>query len=212
MIREDLRYPLIVKPANTDNSIGITNKSVVSSPRELKEQIDEVLKKHKRPALVEEYVEGDEVDVSIIGNEERVKVLPLSRSIFDNLPEGVWHIYPFQAKWSENSVYKKIQTERPARYSQKLTQLISEICLDAYNIFDCRDYARIEVRVDKFGNPYILEINPNPSINRGDCVGACAEMIGLSYEDFIEEILREAILRYRAHPPYYHLQSSLVSL
>ncbi|MBI5242812.1 MAG: ATP-grasp domain-containing protein [Elusimicrobia bacterium] len=211
-IRDDLRYPLIVKPANTDNSIGISNKSVVKSPRELKDQIAEVSEKLNRVALIEEFIEGDEVDVTILGNEERVKVLPLSRSIFDDLPEDVWHIYPFEAKWSHDSVYKKIKTERPAKYSQKLAQLISEICLDAYNIFDCHDYARIEVRVDKAGNPFILEINPNPSINRGDCVPACGELIGLNYEDFILEILREVVLRYRARPPYYHLQSALVSL
>ncbi|MEK9144863.1 MAG: ATP-grasp domain-containing protein [Elusimicrobiota bacterium] len=211
-IRDDLRYPLIVKPANTDNSIGISNKSVVTSLRELKDQVAEILEKHRRPALIEEFIEGDEVDVSILGNEERVKVLPLSRSVFDGLPPGVWHIYPFQAKWSEDSVYKNIRTERPALYSQKLTALISEICLDAFNIFDCHDYARVEVRVDKAGNPYILEINPNPSINMGDCVPACGQMTGLNYEDFIEEILRETVLRYRERPPYFHLQSSLVSL
>ena len=211
-VRDDLRFPLIVKPANTDNSIGISNKSVVTSPRELKARIEHVLTKYNRPVLIEEYIEGDELDVSIMGNEERVKVLPLSRSLFDDMPAGVWHIYPFQAKWSDSEIYKKIKTERPAKYSQKLTQLISEICLDAYNLFDCHDYARIEVRVDKLGNPFILEINPNPSINRGDCVPACAEMIGLSYEGFIEEILREVVLRYRARPPYYHLQSSIVSV
>ncbi|HAH08400.1 MAG TPA: hypothetical protein DCM05_18050 [Elusimicrobia bacterium] len=211
-IRDDLRYPLIVKPGNTDNSIGISNKSVVKSPRELKDQVAEVTEKLHRVALVEEFIEGDEVDVSILGNEERVKVLPLSRSTFEDLPSEVWGIYPFEAKWAEDTVYKKIKTERPAKYSQKLTQLISEICLDAYNIFDCHDYARIEVRVDRAGNPFIIEINPNPSINVGDCVPACAELIGLNYEDFILEILREVVQRYRARPPYYHLQSALVSL
>ena len=211
-IREDLRFPLMVKLANTDNSIGISNNSVVTSTKELKEQVHSLLEQYKRPVLIEEYIEGDEVDVSIMGNEERVKVLPLSRSIFDDLPQGTWGIYPFQAKWDDNSVYEKIRVERPAKYSQKLTALISEICLDAYRIFDCHDYARIEVRVDRFGNPYILEINPNPSINDGDCVPACAEVIGQKYEEFIEEIMREAILRYRARPPYYHLQSSLAAL
>ncbi|MBI5211471.1 MAG: ATP-grasp domain-containing protein [Elusimicrobia bacterium] len=211
-IREDLRYPLIVKLANTDNSIGLSNKSVVTSLKDLKDQVAWLFEKYNRPVLIEEYIEGDEVDVSIMGNEERVKVLPLSRSIFEDMPPGVWHIYPFQAKWSKNDVYEKIRVERPAKYSQKLTALISEICLDAYNIFDCHDYARIEVRIDKLGNPYIIEINPNPSINRGDCVPNCAEMIGLSYEDFIEEILKEAVSRYRERPPYYHLQSALVTL
>ena len=211
-IREDLRYPLMVKLANTDNSIGISNDSVVTSLKQLKDQVAMLLEKYNRPVLIEEYIEGDEVDVSIMGNESRVKVLPLSRSVFDDLPKGTWGIYPFQAKWDDNSVYEKIRVERPAKYSQKLSALISEICLDAYNIVDCHDYARVEVRVDKQGNPYILEVNPNPSINRGDCVPNCAEMTGLSYEDFIEDILREAILRYRARPPYYHLQSALAAL
>jgi D-alanine-D-alanine ligase len=211
-IREDLRYPLMVKLANTDNSIGISNRSVVSSLKDLKEQVHFLLEKFKSPVLIEEYIAGDEVDVSILGNAARVKVLPLSRSLFDDLPQGVWHIYPFQAKWSHDPIYEKIKVERPAKYSQKLTALISEICLDAYNLFDCHDYARVEVRVDRLGNPYILEINPNPSINRGDCVPACAEMIGLNYEDFVEEIMREAILRYQARPPYYHLQGSLTLL
>ncbi|MBI4348404.1 MAG: ATP-grasp domain-containing protein [Elusimicrobia bacterium] len=211
-IREDLRYPLIVKPANTDNSIGISNKSVVTSLKDLKTQVNFIIDELRRPALIEEFIEGDEVDVSIMGNEERVKVLPLSRSLFNEMPPGFWGIYPFKAKWAEDPVYEKIKIERPAKYSQKITALISEICLDAYNIFDCHDYARIEVRVDRQGNPYVLEINPNPSINRGDCVPNCAEMIGLSYEGFIEEIMKEAILRYQARPPYYHHQSSIVSL
>ncbi|MEK7388533.1 MAG: ATP-grasp domain-containing protein, partial [Elusimicrobiota bacterium] len=209
-IREDLRYPLMVKLANTDNSIGISNQSVVTSLKDLKNQVNHLLEKYNRPVLIEEFIEGDEVDVSIMGNESRVKVLPLSRSIFDDLPKGVWGIYPFQAKWGENSVYEKIRVERPAKYSQKLSALISEICLDAYRIFDCHDYARIEVRVDRSGNPYILEINPNPSINDGDCVPACAEVIGHPYADFIEEIMKECISRYRARPPYYHLQSAMV--
>lgn len=208
-IREDLSYPLMVKLANTDNSIGISNQSVVTSLKALKEQVRYLLEKYNRPVLIEEFIDGDEVDVSIMGNEERVKVLPLSRSIFDDLPKGVWGIYPFQAKWDNGSVYDNIRIERPAKYSQKLTALISEICLDAYRIFDCHDYARIEVRVDRNGNPYILEINPNPSINDGDCVPNCAEVIGQKYQDFIEEIMKECILRYRAKPPYYHLQSAM---
>ncbi len=208
-IREDLRYPLMVKLANTDNSIGISNQSVVTSLKDLKNQVNHLLEKYNRPVLIEEFIEGDEVDVTVVGNEERVKVLPLSRSIFDDLPKGTWGIYPFQAKWESGSVYENIRVERPAKFTQKLTALISEICLDAYRLFDCHDYARIEVRVDHAGNPYIIEINPNPSINDGDCVPACAEVIGQNYADFIEEIMKECILRYRAKPPYYHLQSAM---
>ena len=86
--------------------------------------------------------------------------------------------------------------------------MISEISLDTYNILDCHDYGRVEVRVDSNNNPYVLELNPNPSINIGDCVPNSAKLIGMDYGEFIEEIIRMAIKRYQSHPPYYHLQSN----
>ena len=162
--------------------------------------------------MVEEYIEGDEYDVSIIGGEENtLRVLPLSRSMFDKMPKGYWHIYPFDAKWESDSAYKKIVTQRPPKnISKRLTSLISEIALDTYNILGCHDYGRVEIRVDKNDNPYVLELNPNPSINIEDCVPACAELIGMDYGDFIEDILKMAIRRYKNKPPYSHLQASLI--
>lgn len=211
-IDDELKYPLIVKPGNTDNSIGITNESVVSNKRELKKQLERVIVGMGRPALVEEYIEGDEYDVSIIGSDEiDLRVLPLSRSIFDKIPKGYWHIYSYDAKWKEKSVYNKIVVQRPPKnINKRLESLITEISLDTYNILDCHDYGRVEVRVDKNNNPYVLELNPNPSINIGDCVPACAELIGMDYGQFIEEIIKMAIRRYKNKPPYFHLQTNLM--
>lgn len=211
-IDDELKYPLIIKPGNTDNSIGITNDSVVTNKRQLMKQLEKIIVKLGRPALIEEYIEGDEYDVSIVGSDETdLKVLPLSRSIFDRMPKGYWHIYPFKAKWEEDPVYKKIMVQRPPKnISKRLTSLISEIALDTYNILDCHDYGRVEIRVDKNDNPYVLELNPNPSININDCVPACAELIGMDYGDFLEDIIRMAIKRYKNKPPYYHLQSNLM--
>lgn len=211
-IDDELKFPLIVKPGNTDNSIGITNDSVVTNKRQLRKQLEKIVLKLGRPALIEEFIEGDEYDVSIIGSDENdLQVLPLSRSIFDKMPKGYWHIYPFKAKWEEDPIYQKIMIQRPPKnISKRLTSLISEIALDTYNILDCHDYGRVEIRVDKNGNPYVLELNPNPSINVSDCVTACAEMVGMDYGDFMEEIIRMAIRRYKNKPPYYHLQSNLM--
>ena len=209
-IREDLRYPLIIKPANTDNSIGITNDSVVANEKEFEAQLERVIKEYHRPALIEEYIEGDEYDVSIIGSDENdLRILPLSRSIFDKMPEGLWHIYPFESKFGETDVYKKgITVQRPPKnIGNKLSSLISEIAVDTYNILDCHDYGRVEIRVDKNNNPYVLELNPNPSINIGDCVPKVAELAGMDYGDFLEEVIRMAIWRYKNNPPYYHLQA-----
>ena len=211
-IRDDLKYPLIVKPANTDNSIGITNNSIVRNKEELTRQLKVVIEDIGRPALIEEYIEGDEYDVPIIGSaEEDLRVLPLSRSIFDNMPAGKWHIYPFEAKYTDDPDYKTIVVQRPPKnISKKLEALIGEIALDTYNILDCHDYGRIEIRVDKNNNPYVLELNPNPSLDIEGCFSASAEVIGLDFGDFLEEIIRLAINRYKNNPPYYHLQSSMM--
>lgn len=211
-VREDLRYPLIVKPANTDNSIGITNDSVVRNKEELNRQLEKVIKEIGRPALIEEYIDGDEYDVPIIGtSEEDLRVLPLSRSIFDALPANIWHIYPFEAKYTDTSVYNDIAVQRPPKnIGKKLETLLGEIALDTYNILDCHDYGRVEIRVDKNNNPYVLELNPNPSLDNGGFFADSAEMIGLDYGDFLEEIIRLAINRYKDNPPYYHLQPNIM--
>lgn len=212
-IRDDLEYPLIVKPSNTDNSIGISNDSIVTNSKELKRQLEKVILELKRPALIEEYIEGDEYDVAILGSDENdLRVLPLSRSIFDKLPKGYWHIYPYEAKFLNDPVYKKyIEVQEPAKnVNTKLSSLITEIALDTYNILDCHDYGRVEIKVDKNNNPYVLELNPNPSINVNDCLPRVARLIGLDYADFLEEIISMTIERYKKHFPYYHLQSNLI--
>ncbi len=211
-IRDDLKYPLIVKPANTDNSIGITNDSVVRNKEELYRQLERVLKEVRRPALIEEYIDGDEYDVPIIGSEEDdLRVLPLARSIFDALPENLWHIYPFEAKYTDGGEYNKILVQRPPKnINKKLETLLGEIALDTYNILDCHDYGRVEIRVDKNNNPYVLELNPNPSLDAEGTFSASAEVVGLDYGDFLEEIIRLAIKRYKDNPPYYHLQPNIM--
>ncbi len=211
-IRTDLKFPLIVKPANTDNSIGITNDSVVTDKKQLKRQVEYVVQQLQRPALIEEYLDGDEYDVSIMGSEEEdLTVLPLSRTIFAHLPEGQWHIYPFDVKFGENSKFKKqiIEQRPPKNVSQKLLSLISEIALDTYNILDCHDYGRVEIKLDANNNPHVLELNPNPSINTPDCLPSVAKLVGMDYGDFLEKIISLAIKRYQNKTPYFHLQSTM---
>jgi D-alanine-D-alanine ligase len=207
----DRKFPLpaIVKPANSDSSIGISNDSVVENHSELKDRIEYVLTELKRPVLIEEFISGDEYDISILGNwDDSQRILPLSRSIFKDLPDGYWHMYPYEAKFLGSTIHKKgIEVQRPPKgVPAKLTSLISEIALDAYNVVGCSDYGRAEVRIDAKGNPFVLEVNPNPSIGPTDCVPTVAALDGLDYGDFLEEILRLAIRRYRDRPPYHHLQ------
>lgn len=206
-VNPELEYPLIVKPANTDNSIGITQDSVVKNKEELQAQIKYVTQTLLRPALIEEYLDGDEYDVSIFGSEsDDIRVLPLSRSIFKHTNPNKWNIYSFESKW-EAEDKNMVEVQRPPKgVSKKLLSLISEIALDTYNILGCHDYGRVEIKLDKNGNPHVLELNPNPSINIPDCLPSVAKLTGMSYEDFIEQILLLAIKRYKDKLPYHHLQ------
>jgi D-alanine-D-alanine ligase len=212
-VSEDLTFPLIVKPAMSDNSIGVTNDSVVINKEQLAIQIKKILTEYHVPALIEEYIAGDEYDVSILGSEtDNLKVLPLSRSVFSNLPKNYWHIYSYEAKWGLDTTFKKhVEVQRPPKkISSKLQSLISEIALDTYNILDCHDYGRVEIRVDEHNNPYVLELNPNPAINTLDCLPSVASLVGMDYGDFLEEIISLAINRYKFQPPYHHLQQQTV--
>lgn len=208
-IDDTLNFPLIVKPANSDNSIGISNDSVVKNKDELYRQLKKIVVDQGGPALIEEYIEGDEYHVAIMGNEDNVVVYPLSRSIFDEMPAGYWHIYPFEARWPDaagQEIYGKIQVERPAMITKKLGTLITEIAIDTYNILDASDYARVEIRVDNEGNPFVIELNANSLLGPENTVPACAKLAGLDYPTFIEQLLLCAIKRYKGRPPYYHVK------
>jgi len=164
------------------------------------------------PALVEEYIDGDEFDVTVMGNiDEDIRVLPLCRWGFQDFPDGYWHILPYDSKWAKGTVYDKLTKQQPPKnLSNKLESLITEISLDAYRIIDCHDYARIELRVDRENNPYIVDINPNPALGWDDPSANAARCVGMDYGDFLEEIIEMAIKRYRNKPPYEHLQAHLL--
>ncbi|MFA6322857.1 MAG: ATP-grasp domain-containing protein [Candidatus Buchananbacteria bacterium] len=208
-IYENLRYPLMVKPSNTNYSMGISNESVVTSEQQLQDQIGKILTEFKSPVLVEEYIEGDEYDVSIIGSDkDNLQVLPLARTIFKNMPENYWHIHTWDAKWAMTLPYKDIVIQQPPKnLNKKLETLITEIALDTYFIMDCNDYGRVQIRVDENSNPYVLELNPNPSLSEIDSLSNAAKLIGLDYGDLLEDLISMAIKRYKDQPTSFNLPS-----
>ena len=210
-IDADLKYPLIVKPAYTNDSIGITNESVVTNQGELRKQLDKIINAFGAPVLVEEYIDGDEYDVSILGNEgDNLRALPLSRSIFKDMPPGQWHIFTQEIKASKVPLDKVgITLQRPAKnIGKKLETVISEIALDTYSILDCHDYGRVEIRVDEKDNPYVLELNPNPSLREEAGLPAMAKLMDISYVNLLEEIINLAIKRYADKSVNYKFTST----
>jgi D-alanine-D-alanine ligase len=210
-IDPDLKYPLIVKPGNALNSMGITNGSVVTNKVQLRKQIKRIIEELRRPALIEEYVEGEEFSVSILGtDDEDLRVLPLTRSVFKKMPKGKWNIYTEKEKQRLAGENKNIIVQYPLKnVSKKLESLLTEIALDTYKTMRCRDYGRVEIRLDKDDNPYVLEINTNPFLDNPAHLFKSAEVTGMKTGDLIEEIIRLSLSRFNRKKRTYY--SDLIS-
>lgn len=208
-ISPDLRYPLIVKPSNTDDSIGISQKSIVTNKKELDAQIRNIITTYKRPVLVEEFIAGTELDIGLIGNRGNIKVLPIEQTIFNKVPKGKWGIYSYEDKWGDVDIHKYFTVESPAKLSRKQMQLASEIAIDVFNALGCHDYARVEMRMDEDGNLYVIELNAHPTLEEDSYFGRVGKKLGLSFGDMLQQIIEAAAERYRNAPPFYHLQENV---
>lgn len=189
-----LKFPLIVKPLREDASIGITRRSFVRNLIDLERQVKYVNSAYKQPALVEEYINGREFNVSILGNEGPL-VLPISEIVFwfNEDPK----IVDYAAKWLKDSdEYAKTMPVCPAELGEELRCRIEKVALKAYRALGCRDYARIDIRLeDKTGIPYVLEVNPNPDISPEAGFVRSLKAAGLSFEEFIMKIISFALSR-----------------
>ncbi|MBU3933159.1 MAG: ATP-grasp domain-containing protein [Candidatus Omnitrophica bacterium] len=197
-LKEGLHFPLIVKPLHEDASIGLRRESVVSNPAGLKERVDFVLNNYNQPALVERFIAGREVYVGILGHKENLTVLPVSEIVFGSNLAQTAKICSYEAKWvPESQQYQRSPVECPAKLDKTLRQRLIEIAKRAYSLLDCRDYGRIDFRIDGNRRPYVLEVNPNPDISEDAGLAKMAKASGMSYDELIEKILGFALTRLR---------------
>jgi D-alanine-D-alanine ligase len=188
----DLAYPLFVKPRFEDASLGITPESVVESERDLKKRIQYVHETYRQGALVEEFIEGREINAAVLGNAP-FEALPLSEIRFQ--PGLTRPIVCYAGKWLEESPeFARTEPVCPAPLKVKEEFLIKDVALRAYKILECRDYARIDIRL-RNDVPYILEVNANPDISPGAGLARAARAAGLAYPKLIERILNMALKR-----------------
>lgn len=199
-----LKFPLIVKPNQQDASLGISNKSVVTNHYELNKRIAHINKWYKEPALVEEFIDGRELNVAILGNGGNLTVLPVSEitfgSSFNKAGGGKkWRVITFAAKWYQHTkVYKETPGICPAPLPKDKEAEIRKLAQRAFEVTNCRDYARIDLRMRNDGSIYILEVNTNPSIDNEPDVGLIrsAAALGLDYPSLLQEIVSSAWKRY----------------
>jgi D-alanine-D-alanine ligase len=173
-------FPAIVKPAFEHCSFGVTRDAVVLTPVELAERIDYVLETFREPALVEEFIDGREFHVSVLGN-GKLKMLPpaeMDFSAFKNIKD---RLCTFESKFDPQSIsYNLIEMRLPAPLSQEEQHQIEALALCAYCAVGCRDYARLDIRL-RDGIFYVLDINPNADISPDTSLAISAEVAGLSY-------------------------------
>ncbi len=193
-LNPELKFPLIVKPIREDGSIGIKERSVVKNEEQLREEVDHILSIYKQEALVEEFIDGREFNVSLIGNRKPI-ILPVAEIDFSGMPENMPKIVSYRAKWIKQSiVFRKTPVICPAQIDEKTLELTEDVSKKCYKIFGCRGYARIDFRYDeKDKKLYVLEINPNPDISEDGGIVKAAAAAGMSYRDLLLKIINLAL-------------------
>ncbi len=194
--RHNLHYPLIVKPACEDGSGGIENESIVSSLKALRARVEYVLEEFRMDALVEEYIEGRELNVAVLGNGSVRRALPISEITFEDMPEEFYKIVSFQAKWAPlHEAYHRTIPSCPADLPKAKTQEAQDLALRATEALGTRDYARVDIRMNKSGEFYILEVNPNPNLSEGTGIARSAEAAGIAFQELLKTIVESALER-----------------
>ena len=200
-IEKYLSFPMIVKPLFEGSSKGIKNDSIVKTPAELRNKVTSVLGEYAQPALVEEYLSGREFTVALIGNGERLNVLPIVEINYSALPAGVNHIYSYEAKWVLDTPEAPLDIFAcPAQVTERLKAAIESVARDAFKALDVKDWCRIDVRLDSTGVPHVIELNPLPGIlmdpKCNSCFPKAARAAGLTFTGLVNGVVDEARQRY----------------
>ncbi len=184
-----LPFPLIVKSLTQEASIGISQASVVDSDEKLKERVTFIHESIGTAAIAEQYIEGRELYVGVIGNQV-LQALPVWELFFTNMPEGARRIATDRVKWSVK--YQKkygIDSGAAKDLPEEKGNEIQHVCKRAYRALELSGYARIDLRLDPAGAVWVLEANPNPQIAKGEDFAASAEKAGISYEAVLQRII-----------------------
>jgi D-alanine-D-alanine ligase len=194
----DLQFPVIVKPAREDGSIGIEFNAVVSSIRELMERIDWLHANFDSPVLIEEYVEGREMYVGVIGNDNPV-ALPIVELDLSKLPEGTPRIAGAEVKWGKGTrAYRDTKSAIADDLPDETVSLLQTTAVAVFQALELRDYARIDMRLRPDGRVAVIEANANPWLaSKAEFSMACRKS-GRNYTQTIEEIVDLALARYGA--------------
>ncbi|MDD5134366.1 MAG: ATP-grasp domain-containing protein [Phycisphaerae bacterium] len=184
----------IVKPAFSDASEGIDADSIVQAgSKKLSAAIEKIHKQFGQPAIVEQFIPSRELNVSVIERNGRAEVLAIAEIDFGAFDAEEPKIVDYKAKWQTDSfAYNNTPRILPARLSKKTAEIVQRYALASWKVLDCRDYGRVDFRLDEEGKPYVLEVNPNPDISPDAGFAAAVDYAGIGYRKFVEILLKNA--------------------
>jgi D-alanine-D-alanine ligase len=190
-----LAWPVIVKPATQDASVGLDQGSVVTDQQALNARVVQLLKSYGPPVLIEEFIRGREFNVALIEAPE-LRVLPISEIVFVEKDPSYWPIVTYDAKWKPGSRdYEATPPRYPAKVGPTITKKLTALASRAFRLLGCRDYARVDFRVRPPASPYILEVNPNPDFSPTAGLAGGLASAGLTHANFTVDLVRAALAR-----------------
>ncbi len=195
-VPKSLSYPLIAKSLVEDGSYGLSQASVVYSENKLRERVAYLQEKLETPVLVEEYIEGREIYITVMGN-NRIQVFPALELVFGKMPNNVHKIATSKVKWDWNYQKRyKIDTKLIKNLSPQLVAKLSSTCKRIYRVLSISGYARIDIRLTNDDRIFVLEANANPDIAYGAELAESVEAAGVDYEQLLTKIINLG-LRYQ---------------
>ncbi len=190
-----LGWPVIVKPAAQDSSVGLDQGSVVTDQLKLNERVAYLLETYGGPVLVEQFISGREFNVGVVECPE-LRVLPVSEILFTDPSPDYWPLVTYDGKWKPGSRdYESTPPKYPAEVTPRLRAKLEKLSTDAFRLLGCRDYARVDFRLSPAGKPFILEVNPNPDFSPMAGLSGGLTSAGMSHAGFAVELVRRALAR-----------------
>ena len=191
----DLQFPVIVKPAREDGSIGIEFSAVVSSIKELMERMDWLHQNFDSPVLIEEYIDGREMYVGVLGN-DKPEALPVIELDLSKLPDGTPKIAGAEVKWGKGTAaYRDTKSAVATDLPEETVAALQQTAIAAYSALELRDYGRVDMRLQPDGRVHVIEVNPNPWLSSKAEFAMAARKSGRTYPQLIEEIVELAVAR-----------------
>ncbi|HEX7118102.1 MAG TPA: hypothetical protein VF212_04905 [Longimicrobiales bacterium] len=199
-VPERVPLPAVVKPLYEGSSKGIPDRAYCATREAVRRRVAEVLEAYRQPALVERFLPGREFTCAILGNGPATRILPIVEVRLDALPAGAAPIYGYEAKWVWDSADAPLEIFAcPAAIEPALAGAIERTALAAHRALGCRDWSRVDLRLDERGRPQVLEVNPLPGIlpdpRQNSCFPKAARAAGLDYDALIGAVLAIALER-----------------